>query len=147
MGIDRFNGLGKKFRQNPRGVHKKRKHAGERPEPHCHHKQEREHHFIDGARGVHEAAHRLVDPDRRNIGGRRKPTRNRENDRERCAPEGNLERYDHLVRINPPVSKVRRKKIAKIRGHVAGVAQELGRAHIGALPAQAQQSAKNCPAD
>ncbi len=40
----------------------KRHHAGERPKADRDDEQQREHDFVDGAAGIHQAAHRLHDP-------------------------------------------------------------------------------------
>jgi hypothetical protein len=140
-----FHGFREQLGQHARGVHEQRQHAGKRAQAHGHDEQHREHHLVDGARRVHHAPDRLPHPGRRDVGRRQQAQRHGEHHGQRRAPHGDLQRHQHFLQVKAPLAEVGREKIRRVPGHVAGVAHQVQRAHVRALPRSGQHGHHAAP--
>ena len=120
-------------------MHEQGQYASKRAQANGHNEQHGKDHFIDRARRIHQATHRLVHPTRGDIGRGQEPKRDRKNHRQHRAPQSNLDRDHHFGQVERPLGKFRREEISCIGGHVASVTNQVQGSHIGAPPRTRQQ--------
>ncbi|MPN62196.1 hypothetical protein SDC9_209943 [bioreactor metagenome] len=73
-------------------------------------------------------------PPRHDVGRRQQAQRNGGQHRKGGAPYGDLQRHQHFFDIRLPLREIGGKELGGVCGHVAGVAQQVQRAHVCAFP-------------
>ena len=91
-----FDRFGKELREHTEIVNENRHDAGEGTETDRNDEHQREHDLVDGAAGVHQPPGRLHDPLRADIARAQDRERDAEQDGQRRAPDGDLDRHDHV---------------------------------------------------
>ena len=145
--VDGLDGFREQLGQDAGRVDPQRQHAGEGAEADGDHEQHGEHHFVDGACAVHQAARRLVDPPGNDVLGTQDPERDRTDDGQNRAPDGDLDGDDHLGEVQRPFMEVGGKEALGEKRHVAGVVDQRHRPHVGPAPGPHEYGENGSPAD
>jgi len=145
--FDGFHGFGEQLGEHAGGADPQRQHAGEGAKADGDDEEHGEDHLVDRPAGVHQPAHRLVDPPGHDVLGAENAQRDGADDRQQGAPEGDVHRGDHLLEVQPPVAEVRREEVGGKGGHVGAVANQQQRIHLRALPGPGQHGQAQAPAE
>lgn len=63
------------------------------------------------------------------------------------AAQRDLQGDGHLLHVHPPLREVGREEVGRVLRHVAGVAHQVERAHVRALPGGCQKDQEHSPGD
>ncbi|MNC19687.1 hypothetical protein D3C75_676240 [compost metagenome] len=121
-------------------------HTSERTEADGNDEQHCEDHLVNGAAGVHQAAHRLEDPPGDDVFGAHQAKRNGEDDCQRGTPDGDLHGDRHFAEIVTPLAEVRREEVGGEGRHVAGIFDQHQRVHFRTFPGDDEHRQQDGPA-
>ncbi len=134
LGVAGFDGFGKQLGKDSGRMDKKRERARKGAEPDGDDEQHRPDDLVDRAQRVHQPPHRLMDPPGGDIRGGQKTARDGADDRQHRAPDGDLDRDQHLLEVEEPIMEVGRIEVRGEDDDVAPIADQLAGLHLRAVP-------------